>query len=308
MKTVSLIVPVYYNAESLPLLQQQLIELEQMLLTRGLALELIFVNDGSGDNSLAELLKIKAAREATKVINLSRNFGAVSASKTGFQFVTGDVFTILSADLQEPIEQVMLMVDEWIAGHKFVVSARASRRDAPVTKFFAAIYYSLLELMVVKGYPRGGYDLMMMDKVMLPYMQRSTKNTNPNVYAFWLGFTPKVLYYSRGARRHGRSRWTFRKKVKFLFDTITGFSVTPVRALSAFGVFVALLSFIYGINIALAAMFGSVEVQGFATLAALISFFSGLILIMLGALGEYLWRVFDAVNNKPESVIDEVFL
>jgi glycosyltransferase involved in cell wall biosynthesis len=307
-KTLSIIVAVYYNADSLPHLRQQLARLEEMLLSRGIGLELIFVNDGSGDSSLQELLKIKTVRPATKIINLARNFGAVAASKTGFQFVTGDAFTLLSADLQEPIEQVALMVDEWIKGHKFVVSARAARADPPLTKFFASIYYQVLELVIIKGYPRGGFDLMLMDSVMLPHLKHSTKNTNPNVFAFWLGFNPRVLTYERLERRHGRSRWTFRKKLKFFLDTVTGFSVMPIRIISGFGVFVALLSFVYGLSIVISALVGGVKVQGFATLAALISFFSGLILFMLGALGEYLWRVFDAVSNKPEAVIAETFI
>ncbi len=307
-KTLSVVVPVYFNGPSIPDLHRDLDRLEAELTARQIDMELIFVNDGSGDDSLEQLLKLKAARPTTKVISLARNFGAVAASKTGFQFVTGDGLIILSADLQEPIEQVVRMVDEWIAGHKFVVSARAKRADPPVTRLFAWVYYKLLDLLVVRGYPKGGYDLMLLDAVMLPYMKSSTKSTNPNLYAYWLGFTPRVLAYERRERRHGRSRWTFRKKLKFLFDTVTGFSVTPIRALSAFGSVVALLSFIYGTLIIISAVFGKVPVQGFATLAVLISFFSGLILIMLGALGEYLWRVFDSVNNKPESVIEETFL
>ena len=200
------------------------------------------------------------------------------------------------------------MVDEWLAGHKFVVSARVKRADPPSTRLLAWAYYRVLELMVVKGYPRGGADLMLMDKALLPYLKGSAKGTNPVVYAFWLGFEPRMLSCERRERRHGKSRFTLGKKLRFFIDTVSGFSVTPIRALSAFGAIVALLSFLYGINIIVAALFGKVEVRGFATLAVLISFFSGLILIMLGALGEYLWRVFDAVSNKPESVIDETFL
>jgi dolichol-phosphate mannosyltransferase len=305
---LSVVVPVYFNAASLSDLHRDVNYLEEQLAARGMAMELIFVNDGSGDESLAELFKIKAARPTTKIINLSRNFGAVAASKTGFQFVTGDAFTILSADLQEPIAQIVNMAEAWLAGNKFIVSARAKRADPPLTRAFAWMYYRVLELMVVKDYPRGGYDLMLMDKAMLPYMKNSTKSTNPNLYAFWLGFKPVVLYYERGQRKHGRSRWTFRKKLNFLIDTVSGFSVTPIRALSAFGTIVALFSFVYGLSTLIAAVLGNVPVQGFATLAILISFFSGLILVMLGALGEYLWRVFDAVNNKPESVIEDVYL
>lgn len=307
-KVLSVVIPVYFNAESLPLLFTELQRLEQQLNSRDVDMELIFVNDGSGDNSLEELLRIKSTRPKTKVISLSRNFGAVAASKTGFQFATGDALVIQSADLQDPTEQIALMVDHWLAGNKFVLSARASRGDPPVTRMFAWIYYRILELAVVKGYPQNGFDLMLLDKAMLPYMKSSTKHTNPNLYAYWLGFNPVTLYYNRRKRQHGKSRWTFWKKVGFLVDTVSGFSVAPIRVLSAFGFIVALGSFIYGINIVLAGLLGAIPVRGFATLAALISFFSGLILVMLGVLGEYLWRVFDAVNNKPESVIDEAFL
>lgn len=307
-KTLSVVVPVYFNAGSLPLLFVELQALERDLDARGLDLELIFVNDGSGDNSLEELLKIKAARPATKVISLSRNFGAVAASKTGFQFATGDAMVIQSADLQDPSDQILAMVDQWLAGNKFVVSARVSRGDPASTRAFAWIYYRILEVAVVRGYPKGGFDLMLLDGAMMPYMKNSTKHTNPNLYAYWLGFTPVILSYDRRTRTHGTSRWTFWKKVKFLVDTVSGFSVVPIRTMSAFGILVAIASFAYGLWIFVAGLFGAVPVQGFATLAVLISFFSGLILGMLGVLGEYLWRVFDAVNSKPESVIDETFL
>jgi dolichol-phosphate mannosyltransferase len=307
-KTVSVVIPVYFNAESLPLLFAELALLEQQLLARGVSLELVFVDDGSGDGSLQELLKIKHDRPSTKIVSLSRNFGSVAASKTGFKFVTGDAFIILAADLQDPPQQIVPMVDKWLEGHKFVVSVRASRQDPLLSRAFAWIYYQLIKLIVVSDYPRGGYDLMLMDKLLLPYLAGSTKHTNPNVYAYWLGFKPSILHYHRRARRHGRSRWTFGKKLKLFLDTISGFSATPIRIISLVGALVALASFLYGTNIVVNALLGNVEVRGFATLVALISFFSGLILIMLGVLGEYLWRVLEAVSDKPETVIDETFL
>jgi glycosyltransferase involved in cell wall biosynthesis len=307
-RTLSVVVPVYFNAESLPALFREIEAIEPKLLTRGLQLELIFVDDGSGDTSVEELLKIKRIRPATKVIRLARNFGAHAASKTGFRYVTGDAFTILAADLQDPPDQMLAMADKWLEGHKFVVCARASREDPLATRVLASIYYWMLDVLVVRGYPKGGYDLMLMDKAMLPYMTGSAKDTNPTLYAYWLGFQPTVLHYHRRARAHGRSRWTFPKKFKHFIDTISGFSVTPIRIMSLIGVVVAVASFIYGITVIIAAVMGNIEARGFASLATLISFFSGLILIMLGVLGEYLWRVLDTVNNKPEAVIDETFL
>ncbi len=307
-KRLSLVIPVYFNADSLPVLFGELKVLEQKLRDRGISLELIFVNDGSGDASLEQLLKIKAERPSTKVINLSRNFGSVAASKTGFKFVTGDVFGILSADLQDPPQQILQMIDHWIRGHKFVISVRATRDDPLLTRLFARLYYAIVRLLVVEGYPSGGYDLMLMDKTMLPYMTSSTKHTNPALYAFWLGFNPVELHYDRRKREHGRSRFTLRKKLRFFVDTVSGFSATPIRLMSVFGIAVAILSFLYGADIVISALLGYVDVRGYATLVALISFFSGLILFMLGVLGEYLWRIFASVNNIPEAVIDETFL
>lgn len=307
-KILSVIVCFYYNEESIPELFREICILEKKLLDYQVGVELVFVNDGSGDNSLRELLKVKQQRKATKVISLARNFGSVAALKVGFGYVTGDACVLLAADLQDPPEQVVPMVEKWLQGHKFVVSARASRQDPLATRFYSRIYYWILKWLVIRGYPRGGYDLMLIDKAMLPYMINSTKHTNPNLYAFWLGFKPSVLLYHRKARRHGKSRWTFAKKLNFFVDTITGFSVLPIRLLSLVGIVTALLSFLYGSYIAVFALLGYMEVPGFATLVVLMSFFSGLILIMLGVIGEYLWRVLEAVNNRPEAIVDEVFL
>ena len=284
-KKLSLVIPVYFNANSLPVLFGELNILEQLLLDRGMGLELIFVNDGSGDASLEQLLKIKTERPATKVVSLSRNFGSVAATKTGLKFVTGDAFGVLAADLQDPPQQILQMIDHWIGGHKFVVSVRATRDDPPLTRLFARLYYAVVRLLVVEGYPSGGYDLMLMDKTMLPHLAGSTKHTNLALYAFWLGFKPVILYYGRRKRKHGRSRFTLRKKLRFFLDTISGFSATPIRLMSLFGIVVAILSFLYGTDIIIGALFGYVDVRGFATLVALISFFSGLILFMLGVLG-----------------------
>jgi polyisoprenyl-phosphate glycosyltransferase len=307
-KTLSLVIAVYFNAESLPALFDEIAALEKELASRGIALELVFVNDGSQDGSLQELLGLKHARPATKIINLSRNFGGIAAAKVGFRFVTGDAFAILAADGQDPPTQILPMVEQWQLGHKFVVATRASREDPFATRAFSWLFYRIVNWFVLTDYPKSGFDLMLLDKAMLPYMVNSTKHTSPAMYAYWLGFKPAVVPYHRRARRHGRSRWTFAKKLRAFADAISGFSVAPIRFMSTVGIVVAILSFVYGIHIVINALLGNMTVRGFATLVVLISFFSGLILMMLGLVGEYLWRVLEAVNNKPEAVIDEMFL
>ncbi len=304
---VSIIIPVYFNAESLPYLFEKLRILEGQLHSLDMTLELIFVDDGSGDDSLNELFRIKELRPETIIVKLTRNFGAVHASKCGFRFVTGDCFTILAADLQDPPELILQMVDKWRNGSKFTICERISRDDPIASQIFSGLFYWLLNRLVVSNYPSGGYDMALMDKSLLPHIVNSSKNLYTPLLAYWLGFKPEILYYHRPKREHGKSRWTFKKKFTAFLDVMLGFSVTPIRLISAIGAVVAVFSFLYGTSITINAILGNVPVKGFAALAALITFLLGLVIIMLGIIGEYLWRVFDEVNKRPEVVIDEVF-
>ena len=306
MKTLSVVVPVYFNEESLPTLLDELEVVEQELARKALGLELIFVDDGSGDQSFQELLRIKEKRPATRVIKLTRNFGGVHAVKVGFQFVTGDCFMMLAADGQDPPAMILEMADCWLNGAKYTVCARRAREDPRAKKIYAFFYYRLLRLFVAKDYPVTGYDLALMDRAMLPHLQSSAKNINTPLFAFWLGFKPTVLTYDRRQRLHGKGKWTFGKSFKFMLDSLLGFSIVPIRAISLIGVVVAILSFLYGAVVIVSALRGGTLVRGWASTAALVSFLLGLVIIMLGIIGEYIWRIFDEVSRRPEAVIEEV--
>jgi dolichol-phosphate mannosyltransferase len=307
MKKISIVVPVYFNEQSLPHLFEALLNIESKLLEKSVGMELIFVDDGSKDDSLIELLKIKKSRESTKVIKLTRNFGAAHASKTGFQFVSGDCFLSLAADLQDPPELILDMVDKWLQGAKFIICQRTHRRDSVDSKLFAYIFYRLVRFFVIADYPPRGYDLALMDRALLPYVQNSSKNINPPIFAYWLGFKPEVIFYKRRKRVFGKSHWTFSKRVKLFLDSLLGFSIIPIRFITLIGLLVALGSFGYGALIAINALRGKAIVQGFATVVTILSFLLGLIIIMLGVIGEYIWRIFDEVNKRPETVIDEIY-
>jgi dolichol-phosphate mannosyltransferase len=306
-RMVSVVVPVYYNTDSLPKLFDALAGVETQLQSRGLGLELVFVDDGSGDDSLLRLLELKATRPSTKVVKLTRNFGAVAASKMGFHFVTGDAFLILAADLQDPPELILELVDRWLAGAKYVVATREKRDDPPVSRLFARIYYYLIRAIAVRDYPEGGYDLSLMSREFLPLLRHSAKNINTPLYAYWLGFKPTFVSYIRRRREHGRSRWTFWKKVKFFLDSMLGFSIVPIRFISACGLIVAVASCAHGAMLALNTIRHGTDVPGFATIVTLVTFLLGLVIVMLGVIGEYLWRIFDEVTRKPEAVIDQIY-
>jgi dolichol-phosphate mannosyltransferase len=306
-KKISIVVPVYFNEPSLPYLFEILGDVEERLLERDVEMELIFVDDGSGDGSLEELFKIKRQRPATRIIKLTRNFGAVHATNAGLQFVTGDCFLALAADLQDSPELIPSLIDKWLQGAKFVICKRGRRGDPPISKFFAHVFYKLVRFFVIENFPSRGYDLALMDRALLPYLQNTSKNINPPLFAYWLGFEPEVILYERKKRSFGKSRWTFRKKVKLFLDSLLGFSVVPIRMISLVGFLVSLASFGYGIWIIFNAFRGKTVVQGFATIVTIISLLLGLVIIMLGIIGEYIWRIFDEINKRPESVIDEIY-
>lgn len=306
MKTLSVIVPVYFNEGSLPQLFESLCAVEAALQEKGMALELIFVDDGSLDGSWCELIKIRQRREKTRIIRLTRNFGSIRASKAGCRFASGDCFSILSADLQDPPELLLDMAERWLGGSKYVICVRSSRQDPLAARMFSALYYRLVRALVISDYPVGGYDLALMDRSLLPYFQNGSKNLFTPLLGFWLGFKPDVLHYERRKRVHGKSRWTFMKKVNACLDSILGYSVAPLRLISLVGVVVSFCSFSYGGWIVANALLGRMEVPGFATIVVLISFLMGIVITSLSVIGEYLWRIFDEVNKRPDVVIDEI--
>lgn len=307
MSKISVVIPVYYNETSLPRLFERLSGVEKRLNQKSITLELIFVDDGSRDQSLKELLKIKSRREQTKIVKFTRNFGSVHALKAGFQLVTGDAFTTLSADLQDPPELIEKMVEKWMGGAKYVVCTRASRKDPFMSRLFAATFYRLIRLFVIKDYPLGGFDVALMDKDLLPFFKTSSKNLFTPILGYWLGYKPEVLHYHREERVYGKSRWTFSKKINACLDSIFGYSVCPLRIFSLIGIFVSSMSFIYGAWIIFNAILKRTVVPGFATIVILISFFMGTVISMLSMIGEYLWRISEELSKKPEVVIEKIY-
>jgi glycosyltransferase involved in cell wall biosynthesis len=307
VRTLSVVVPVYCNQDSLPLLFDRLRDVEARLRGTGVSLELIFVDDGSTDDSLARLLDIKASRPSTRVIKLSRNFGEFRASKCGIQFVTGDCFSILAADLQDPPELLVEMAARWRDGAKFVVCIRDGRRDPWLSKAASALYYRMVRLFVIPEYPYGGFDLALMDQAFLPFLRDSSKNAPIPLLAFSLGFAPVKLSYHREQRKHGTSKWTLAKKVSSFFDAMLGFSTKPIRVVSAAGVTVAMASLVVAVYTVIDTLAAGAVVPGWASIVALTSFMFGVVIVMLGVIGEYLSRILSEVNKQPEVVIDRIY-
>lgn len=305
-RVFTLLIPVYGNGASLPALFEQHLALERELAGRNVGLQLIYVDDGSADDSFARLKEIKARRPATIVVKLSRNFGATAACKAGLRFVSGDACALGSADLQDPVDLVPAMVDRWLAGDRFVVAVREGRDDPASTRAFAGLFYWIVRRFIMPNYPRGGFDMALLDRPLWQALRDSGKNVNTSLMSFWLGYPPTLIPYRRGQRLHGRSMWTFSKKLVYFIDSLVVFSLLPLRLLSGIGLVTALVAFLYGLFIVVNALIGNMDLPGFATIVTLVAFLSGIQLAMLAAIGEYIWRIFDDINRRPEAVIDEV--
>lgn len=303
----SIVVPVYYNEPNLPDTLLQLLALREQL--PGYGVELVFVDDGSGDRSLQLLMEYRHRYpEAITVVKLTRNFGSMAAVQAGFAVARGDCVGMIAADLQDPPELFIEMLQYWEQGTKAVFAVRQGRQESLLTRAFSNTYYWLLRRLALPGYPDGGFDFMLVDRQVISEINRiREKNTNIMTLVYWLGFKPIMIPYIRRSRQKGRSRWTFSKKIKLFVDTFVGFSYFPIRLLSVLGFLLAIGSFLYGLVVFLYWLFFGIPVQGYVPLMLVMTFASGLQLSMLGVLGEYLWRTLDESRSRPSFVIDEVY-
>lgn len=307
MKTFSIIVPIYFNELNLPDTIPQLLALEEKL--PGYRLELVLVDDGSGDRSLNVLLDFRDQYpEKLKIVKLTRNFGSMAAIQAGFTVASGDCVGVITADLQDPPELFPEMIAHWERGIKAVFAVRSDREESFLQKFFSNTYYACMRRFAIPNYPEGGFDFLLIDRQIVDEINRiHEKNTNIMSLIFWLGHGHVMLPYVRRSREKGKSRWTLSKKMKLFIDSFVAFSYIPIRALSVLGLAVAASAFIYGGFILYAWSVSRIEVKGWTPLMILLAFTAGTQMTMLGVLGEYLWRTLDETRKRPGYVIDEIF-
>jgi dolichol-phosphate mannosyltransferase len=307
MKLFSIIIPVFYNELNLPETVPELLKLQVSL--QDYRLELIFVDDGSGDRSLPILREFQEKfPDHIKIIKLTRNFGSMAAIQAGLSITKGDCVGVISADLQDPPELFIEMFRHWEKGNKVVCAVRNERQESRLTKFFSKNYYALVRKFAIHNYPQGGFDFLLADRQVIDDIKKiNEKNTNIMALIFWLGYEPVLLPYVRKAREKGSSRWTLSKKIKLFIDTFVAFSYFPIRLLSLIGFLVAGGAFIYGVVIFLSWLFVGIEVLGWVPIMIVLTITAGIQMTMLGILGEYLWRTLDETRERPSFVIDAIY-
>ena len=306
-RVFSIVVPIYFNELNIPDTIPQLLALEARM--SGYRMELVLVDDGSQDRSL-EALRDHQAKDPgrIKVVKLTRNFGSMAAIQAGLTVATGDCVGMIAADLQDPPEIFLDMLAHWERGTKAVFAVRSDREESVGQKLFSNSYYALMRRFALSGYPEGGFDFFLIDRQIVDEVNRiREKNTNLMSLIFWLGFKPVAIPYVRRARQKGKSRWTLSKKIKLFIDSFVAFSYAPIRLLSAFGFIVAISAFVYAGWVLYSWAFQHIPVKGYAPIVILLAFTAGIQMVMLGVLGEYLWRTLDESRRRPAFVIDEVY-
>ncbi|MBO4889605.1 MAG: glycosyltransferase family 2 protein [Lachnospiraceae bacterium] len=304
MSKISIIIPVYYNSDTLMLLYEDM--KAKILPTLG-DYEIVMVDDGSEDSSWEVMNQIRDMDENVKCVRLSRNFGEHAALLAGLSQCTGDCAVTKQADLQEDSELIVRLYDKWKEGNKVVLAVREERDEPAIKKFFANMYYSLVRKTIDKKMPKGGFDCYLLDRQAIEVLLRlDEKNSSLSLQVLWIGFKSDNVYFHRRDREVGESKWTFSKKFKLVIDSMMSFSYFPIKFMSGLGVLMAILAFVWIIGVVIEFVAIGTPVKGWSTLMCLVLFSTGMILLMLGVLGEYLWRTLDATRNRPVFIIDSV--
>ena len=301
---VSIIIPVYFNENNLwPLYD----DIKQKFIDKiDFEYELVFVNDGSLDESYKILKEIAIKDKNVKIISLSRNFGSHAAMLCGLEKCTGDCAIIKAADLQEPTELLLEMIDEWTSGNNVVLAVRKDRNESRRQVLFANLYYWMVRKFALDTMPKTGFDVYLIDrKVINVLLSLDEKNSALTGQVLWCGFRTSHVYYTRLAREIGKSRWTLKKKIRLVSDTLFSFSTIPIKTVTTVGIISMIGAVVWAITVLCLKLTGMINVSGWTTLFIfnLLSF--GVIMFSLGILGEYLWRTFDASRDRPPYIIEE---
>lgn len=307
MKTVaSIVVPVYQNEESLEETIFCLLSLQEQL--PNYSLELVLVDDGSTDSSLEIMTRLAEENPGVvAAIKLTRNFGQSPAIQAGLEAARGSWIVIISADLQEPYQAIPELVSKWEKGAKYVIGERETRKEAYVHQMLSGIYWWLIRKFAFDKFPKMGYDFCLVDhKIRTEIIKTREKNTSIFALIYWLGYKPAIVYIDRSRRRHGKSQWTMRKKLKFTVDTLIGFSNAPARFITLSALTAVFVAGGYLVFLMALWFFSDTAPPGWMTLTALILIFGSLILLALGIACEYLLRILDATRHRPLAVVEQI--
>ncbi len=301
---ISVVVPVYNEGANIrPLAARLLPALEQA----GVSFEAIFIDDGSQDDSLAELKALCAGEPRFRALSFSRNFGKEIAIAAGLDEARGAAAVIMDSDLQHPPEVIPLFIEKWRAGYKNVYGQRADRATDPKMRtLFTALFYRLLEKIGDVPLPPGAGDFRLLDRQAVDALlsMRERARFNKGLYA-WIGFKSIGVPFDVESRASGESKFNFTRLARFALDGLLSFSSMPLMIWTYVGLAISIFALGMAAYYWARTMLFGVDTPGFPTLVVSIAFFSGVQLLSLGVLGEYIGRIFNEVKGRPLYLVAE---
>ena len=306
-RLISLVVPFFNEEEGVAHFFSELFRLLQPLQASH-RLEIICVNDGSKDSTLAELQRVKSQYSGIKIIDFSRNFGKEAAITAGLDHALGDAVIPIDADLQHPPEVVLELVAKWQEGFEVVLAKRIDRdTDGAFHTWAANAFYRFSKNISHVEIPANVGDFRLMDRKVVDAVKSMHENTRfmKGIFA-WVGFKTTMVPYKVEPRLHGHTSFNYWKLWNLAIEGITSFSTIPLRVWTYLGGLVSLTAFVYAIYLFLRTIIYGVDTPGYASLMIVILFFGGVQLIGIGVLGEYVGRIFNEVKRRPTYIVRDI--
>ena len=306
IKKLSIIIPMYYEEKVVNECYKRLKEMAKKL--KGYDYELIFVNDGSKDNTLNLLEEIAKNNNKVKIISFSRNFGHQAAVTAGLKYTTGDAIVIIDADLQDPPEEIPEMLKLWEQGYEVIYAKRKSRKGESAFKLLTAkMFYNTLDALSDVEIPKDTGDFRLVDRKVV-----NTINEMPEHNKFlrglfsWVGYKQIPFEYERQERFAGKTKYPLKKMLKLASDGIISFSTKPLRLVGYVGIFSIILSFIILIYSLVSFAFNLNNLTaGWTSIMVTVTFFAGVQLLSIWIISEYIGRIYDESKNRPQYIIDK---
>lgn len=305
MKTITILIPCYNEEKSLDILYARLLEVIADL--PNYQFQILFVNDGSKDNTLTIMKELHEKDASVSYLSLSRNFGKENAMLAGLDYAEGDAVILMDADLQDPPELIPQMLQEWEKGYDDVYARRRSRAgETWFKKVTAHWYYRILQKFADINIPADVGDFRLLDRQAVDALcsLRERQRYTKGLFS-WIGYNKKELLFDRDPRAAGNSKMSFIKLFGLAVDGITSFSVAPLRLASILGLVISTIAFVYLLFVIVKTLLFGDPVAGYPSMISIILFIGGIQLIVLGIIGEYVGRIFYEAKGRPDYLVSE---
>jgi polyisoprenyl-phosphate glycosyltransferase len=295
---LSIVIPLHNEESNIDYLFQRLTEVFDRL---QLSYEIVCVDDGSQDSTLARLIEFHQLNPSIKVVSLSRNFGKEIALTAGIDYSKGQAVVPIDADLQDPPELIEVLIAKWREGYDVVYATRRSRQgETWLKRLTANLFYRVIQKISNVSIPRDTGDFRLLDRRVVDVLKQMPERTRFMKGLFsWVGFKQTSILYDRAERYQGSSSWNYWRLWNLAVDGITSFSLLPLKVWSYVGLLLSLLAFIYATFLVIRTLILGVDVPGYASIMVAVLFLGGVQLMTLGIIGEYLGRIYEEVKGRP---------